>query len=472
MNLPWFLVPGLLVPGAILIVAAELRGRRRLHHWHPLPGGKERLRDDLSSLLTAALICAALLLPAPETARRSLAGAAAPTVVLAVDVSTSMSAADVTPTRLDRVKAEIRQLVAALPGTTFALLPFAGEAVEQLPLTTDQQALLFFVDRLSPGMIAAPGSAPAAAALHAQQLLTAAPGPPVTASVILFSDGERTLPGPPPEVLTTIPIYCVPLGSTAGAPFLDHEGKTRRAADQRPQLSRAHPDFLEQLASRSGGKLFPLTPDSFALAALASGWHSSIAGRPANPEFFLWLALGCWLLRYLPLRGQRRGMRSTVAATALLMLVAACRLNDPCSALLASGYDAYQTGKLTAAARHYGAAAQHLDGAERAAALRDQGTVLLLNNAGQPAVDILTAALLENPQDEATRVNLALALRQSRADATEATGSGTSEPTEQNGARMSRQHALKLLKNVTPHTLPNAPLNNATMREVPLERDW
>ena len=96
-------------------------------------------------------------------------------LALSLDLSLSMMAEDERPSRLERMKQEVRRLRASSPGDRFALIGFAGRSYILAPLTADGGAIDLFLDNLSPSIVGQAGSAlaPAAATLAAP-----APGQP------------------------------------------------------------------------------------------------------------------------------------------------------------------------------------------------------------------------------------------------------------------------------------------------------
>lgn len=113
------------------------------------------------------------------------------TVVLALDVSLSMQATDVSPDRLTAAKAAAVRFVQRLPeGFHVGLVSFAGTASLVVPPTTDHDAVTRAVDGLSLGPSTAIGDAVLTAVQAAQQVGTGAGAPP--AYVVLLSDGANT----------------------------------------------------------------------------------------------------------------------------------------------------------------------------------------------------------------------------------------------------------------------------------------
>ena len=80
-------------------------------------------------------------------------------VVLAIDASLSMLAEDERPSRLERLKQDVRRFRAAAPGNRFALLAFAGRSYILTPLTSDQGAIELYLDNLDPSIVGQAGTA-------------------------------------------------------------------------------------------------------------------------------------------------------------------------------------------------------------------------------------------------------------------------------------------------------------------------
>lgn len=95
-------------------------------------------------------------------------------IVIALDVSLSMLAEDVQPTRLQRAKLAISTLFKKLKGDRIALVVFAGDAYIQLPLTNDYSAGEMFLDAVNPELIPVQGTALAAAIQKSRDCFTQA----------------------------------------------------------------------------------------------------------------------------------------------------------------------------------------------------------------------------------------------------------------------------------------------------------
>ena len=80
-------------------------------------------------------------------------------VVFAVDVSKSMLAEDISPSRLDKSKQIVNEIIFSLNGDRIGLIAYAGKAIPQLPLTTDYSAATMFLQNLNTDMLSSQGTA-------------------------------------------------------------------------------------------------------------------------------------------------------------------------------------------------------------------------------------------------------------------------------------------------------------------------
>ena len=109
-------------------------------------------------------------------------------LVIALDTSISMNSDDVSPSRLEKAKYELRKLIKNLRGDRVAIIVFAGTSHLYLPLTTDYEAALLFLDEIDTEMIPTQGTSISSAINTA---ITAYQDDPEKFKVILLvSDGE------------------------------------------------------------------------------------------------------------------------------------------------------------------------------------------------------------------------------------------------------------------------------------------
>lgn len=417
-----------------------------------------------------ALTAFALLLIPPPAAQPIIHGEApGPALALAIDVSTSMASLDKSLSRLALAQREARTLITGLPNGRFSLTLIGGEGVIQAPLTEDHEALLFFIDRLLPGMVASPGSAPEEGVLTALQTLSSTPG---EKGVILISDGERTIPAPPPQLPQTIPVYTVPLGTSAGSPVLDEQGNARRDRNDALLISKADHSRLRQIAGITRGLFLESAGDAPATVALIERWRPA---APLTPPtlWWLWSALGLLALRQFPWSRKETGWSAWVPAFTMLTLIVSA-----CGTIIERGESAFdegmrqgKNGEYSEAAAAFARAVMTLPANERGLVLFNQGTALLQAGDVEEAVPILEQALLLLPGDTAVRNNLALALRLGGDQPPSSGNDGETNNESAADATMNREQAVQLVEAIKPQAYAEA-ASQVEVRERTVERDW
>jgi Ca-activated chloride channel homolog len=190
-------------------------------------------------------------------------------LVLALDVSRSMLAADVAPDRLEQQRALARRILRDLPGDRIGLVVFAGRPFTLSPITGDRSALHLHLDALDPDVVSHGGSALGLAVRQAAELARGIDDGrrPV---VVLVSDGEPT--DERDAVVTAadraarqgVTIHTVGVGTPQGAPVPARPGPDGRSAgytrgpDGEVYVSRLDEALLRDIASRTGGRYFRL----------------------------------------------------------------------------------------------------------------------------------------------------------------------------------------------------------------------
>ncbi|MDF1564710.1 MAG: VWA domain-containing protein [Deltaproteobacteria bacterium] len=174
-----------------------------------------------SGLFSGVLISLALMQPQCGSGSE-LARKVGIDVVVALDVSRSMLARDVKPSRLDRARLELTDLIDHLDGDRFGLVIFAGTAFVQCPMTTDYAAAKLFLRAVDASQMPTQGTNLSAALGAAAQLLSSREGARGKV-VILLTDGEdhsgRALEAAKTLAETGARIFTVGIGSPGGEPI-------------------------------------------------------------------------------------------------------------------------------------------------------------------------------------------------------------------------------------------------------------
>lgn len=182
-------------------------------------------------------------------------------VVLAIDASASMLATDEQPSRLERLKQEVRRFRASGPGDRVGLIAFAGRSYILTPLTADVGALDLYLDNLSPETVGQGGSAISGAVRQGVELLEASASGSDRV-LVLLSDGELFEPDTDLRAAATlarergVAVVTVGFGTSDGATIpITENGRTGVKRDEagRTVTTRYMPSTLQAIAEWSGG---------------------------------------------------------------------------------------------------------------------------------------------------------------------------------------------------------------------------
>jgi Ca-activated chloride channel family protein len=258
----------LLIPFLIaLFLRAERRGHRRLQEFvsaRLLPqlaatvNRPRRIMRFALQLLGLALAFVSLAQPRwgytfEDVKRKGL------DLLIAVDTSRSMLSNDVQPSRLDRVKLAVQDLINELQGDRVGLIAFAGRAFLQAPLTIDYDAVVEAINDLDTKTIPEGGTnISSAIALATQSFGKSATG---NRALIIFTDGEE-LSGDAVKTAKEaadagVRIFTVGIGTPQGSliPVTGDDGQTAFVKDSAGQVVKSKLDDkrLREIAQTTGG---------------------------------------------------------------------------------------------------------------------------------------------------------------------------------------------------------------------------
>jgi Ca-activated chloride channel homolog len=304
-----------------------------------------------ASLLSLALACLAVAAARPRLGmhleRVERKGA---DILVAVDVSNSMLAQDVEPSRLEAAKREILGLIARLQGDRIGIITFSTQAFLYCPLTADYDAASMFVESIDARMTSGGGTALAAALRESARAFEAGEGDQKV--VVLVSDGEDWGQGAREEAKACaskgVRTYAIGIGTETGAPIplYDRSGQFQdmRREEGKVILSRLRADDLRQVAALGGGRYFEGGAADLGAAAVYDRVAALGASRSGSYTFrtyaerYQWpLGLGLILLLtefLLAVRGARPHQRQANAG-----LLAAVSLTF----MLCSGFSLFET---------------------------------------------------------------------------------------------------------------------------------
>lgn len=232
---PEYLYGLLLLPLLIALAAwSEIRARKRMKRfgeWQllsQLTEGMSVTRTRIKGLLLILSVAlAVVMLARPQygthvdtTERRGIEA------VIALDVSNSMMATDVTPNRLERAKMLVSNLADKMTDDKVGLNVFAGDAYIQLPITNDYVSAKMFLDAINPGMVGVQGTNLAEAINLASKSFTQTEG--VGKAIIVITDGENHEPGAEEAAREAAKagrnIFILGIGTPEGSPIPTPDG--------------------------------------------------------------------------------------------------------------------------------------------------------------------------------------------------------------------------------------------------------
>ncbi len=359
-------------------------------------------------------------------------------MAIALDASQSMLARDERPSRLERMKQEVRRLRAMAPSDRVALLAFAGRSYILTPLTADDGALELFLDNLDPSLVGEGGSSLVRAMTQGAEVLMASDGAADRALVVL-TDGETFDALGDVETAARalgaqgIHLVTVGFGTRAGSTIpVEDAGRVtaKRDLDGQVVVTRHDPAPLAAAARAAGGEFIPAEAGDKAARVRRAVRDLRTARRAsaAREDLVLrvsWLLVpAVLLLLWDTARGARSGStgagRGTgarvlpgarAAATLLAMVTGAsgCSRGADPAAL-------FQAGDVQRALADYRAQVAAGDSTPRTRF--NLGTALLANDSVTEASALLEAARRETEGElrQRARFNAAVAaLRQARA---------------------------------------------------------
>ena len=387
--------------------------------------------------------------------------------IIAMDISNSMLAEDITPSRLDRSKMMVENLVDHFTNDKIGLLVFAGDAFVQLPITSDYVSAKMFLSSIDPSMMATQGTDIARAIDMATHSFTQEEG--IGKAIIVITDGEDHEGGALESAKAAkdagMRVYVLGVGSTQGAPIpIPGTGDYMKDNTGNTVMSALNEDMCRQVAQAGGGAYIHVENNSAAqdqldneLSKLAKKETTSTVYSEFDEQFQAVAILALLLLileicifdRRNPLlkRLSLFGSKKKAAATVAWLLAALTASAQTDRQYIREGnkqfrvgqYDkaevsyrkaveknpknpqaAYNLGNALMAQKKDSSAVQQFEQATRietnplrkAAAYHNMGVICQTHKMYGEAIEAYKNALRLNPNDDETRYNLVLCKKQ------------------------------------------------------------
>ena len=383
--------------------------------------------------------------------------------IIAMDISNSMLAEDIVPSRLDRSKMMVENLVDHFTNDKIGLIVFAGDAFVQLPITSDYVSAKMFLSSIDPSMMATQGTDIARAIDMAMHSFTQEEG--IGKAIIVITDGEDHEGGALEAAKAAkdagMRVYVLGVGSTKGSPIpIPGTGDYMKDNTGNTVMSALNEDMCRQVAQAGGGAYIHVENNSAAqdqldneLDKLSKKETTSTVYSEFDEQFQAVAILALLLIileicifdRRNPLmkRLSLFGSKKKSAATLLLLFVAFTasaqtdrqyiregnkqfRMGDYAKAEVSyrkaveknpkNPQAVYNLGNALMAQKKDSAAVQQFEQSaqietnpmRKSAAYHNMGVICQTHKMYDEAIEAYKNALRNNPNDDETRYNLVL----------------------------------------------------------------
>lgn len=300
---PAFLYLLIIIPVIIVIRFLEMRKRKlKLKKFGDLSLLKQLMPDVSSSrkslkfwLMVAALALLIVMLARPQMGSKiSQEKRKGIEVIISLDISNSMRAEDVVPSRLDKSKMLVENMVDNFTNDKVGLVVFAGDAFIQLPITSDYVSAKMFLQNTDPSLIATQGTDLAGAIELSSKSFTQQDK--VGRAILIITDGEDheggAIEAAEKARKNGIRVFVLGVGSTKGSPVPDGNGGYMKDNSGQEVISALNEEMCKQVAQAGGGAYIHVDNTSLAqrqlndeLTKLQKGDISSVVYSEYDEQF-------------------------------------------------------------------------------------------------------------------------------------------------------------------------------------------
>lgn len=300
---PAFLYLLIIIPVIIVIRFLEMRKRKlKLKKFGDLSLLKQLMPDVSSSrkslkfwLMVAALALLIVMLARPQMGTKiSQEKRKGIEVIISLDISNSMRAEDVVPSRLDKSKMLVENMVDNFTNDKVGLVVFAGDAFIQLPITSDYVSAKMFLQNTDPSLIATQGTDLAGAIELSSKSFTQQDK--VGRAILIITDGEDheggAIEAAEKARKNGIRVFVLGVGSTKGSPVPDGNRGYMKDNSGQEVISALNEEMCKQVAQAGGGAYIHVDNTSLAqrqlndeLTKLQKGDISSVVYSEYDEQF-------------------------------------------------------------------------------------------------------------------------------------------------------------------------------------------
>lgn len=331
-------------------------------------------------------------------------------LMIALDVSKSMLAQDIQPSRLERAKQVVSKIIDNSPDDKIGLVIFAGRAYLQMPLTVDHEAAKMYLQSASPDDVPTQGTVIA----DALKMCFAAfnPKEKTFKSVLLISDGEdhddEALKVTKDLAKAGIMVNTIGIGSPQGAPIMDPAtGQYKKDEKGETVISKLNEQELSEIAKYGNGiyQLYTNT-DAVAsniknqLAKIGNDATISDSSYASFKQFFQYFLAGAFILlliEFFVSEKKRNKIKNAVAVSVFMFISVSSFSQSPKSEII-KGNKAYKENNYNVAENAYRDALKNSD--TNVTASYNLGNVLYRKNNTEDAVKSYDNAIAHAQNNE------------------------------------------------------------------------
>ncbi len=187
-------------------------------------------------------------------------------IMIAVDLSESMNANDIQPSRLEKIKFELKKIINEFYSDRIGIIMFSNDAFVQCPLTYDKNALNLFVETLNTGLVPNTGTdfgPPLKISLEKLKNDDSKPNTNKSKIILLISDGEDFGKNTNQYINeiknSSIKLFTLGIGTEKGINLISSNGKIKKDQNGNNVITKLNSASLKKIASVSNGRYYEIT---------------------------------------------------------------------------------------------------------------------------------------------------------------------------------------------------------------------
>ncbi len=228
-------------------------------------------------------------------------------IMIAVDLSESMNAKDIQPSRLEKIKFELKNIINEFYSDRIGIVMFSNDAFVQCPLTYDKNALNLFIETLNTGLVPNTGTdfgPPLRISLKKLKNDDNIPNTNKSKIILLISDGEDFGENTSQYIEeiqdSSIKLFTLGIGTNKGSNIISSTGTIKKDKNGENIVTKLNSNSLKKIALSTNGKYYEITNEKNEIKLLINDL-SKIKGDVRNIKqidtsknkyfYFLFIAL-------------------------------------------------------------------------------------------------------------------------------------------------------------------------------------